>query len=291
MAIKHISDTARAVAHFRALESERADALFHDPFARRLAGPSGEQMALQLGSADLFARAIAVRTAIFDELILECVTARKVDFIVNLAAGLDSRPWRLALPQALRWVDVDLPNVLDYKRSVLQSEKPRCDYQALPADLTDADARVQIMRRLDNASECGLAITEGLLVYLRPEQVAALARELHRQRESLRYWVLDTVAPQPLQILQAIWEPVLRGGGIKFQFATADSLTFFQALGWREEEFRSSSDEARRLGRQAPLPWLARLLLWLGSPSRREEFRRLSGTALLERIRPSAEPS
>jgi len=284
MAIKHISDTGRAVAYFRALESERADALFQDPFARPLAGPLGEQMALQLGSPELFARAIAVRTAMFDELILESVTARKVDFIVNLAAGLDSRPWRLPLPQALRWIDVDLPKVLDYKGSVLQSEKPRCDYQALPADLTDADARAQIMRRLDTESDCGLVITEGLLVYLRPEQVAALARELHHQCESLRYWLLDTVAPPALQVLQAIWGPVLRDGGIRFQFATPDSLKFFQPLGWREEEFRSSSDEARRLGRGAPLPWSARLLLWLGSPSRREEFRRLSGTALLQRI-------
>ena len=45
--IRNISDTARWVAVFRARETERPDAAFRDPFARRLAGDRGEQMAVQ----------------------------------------------------------------------------------------------------------------------------------------------------------------------------------------------------------------------------------------------------
>ena|ERR1700741_2601535 len=44
-AIQHISDTARWAAVYRARESEREDALFRDPFARRLAGERGEHIA------------------------------------------------------------------------------------------------------------------------------------------------------------------------------------------------------------------------------------------------------
>jgi len=44
--IRNISDTARWVTIFRAEESERPDAVFHDRFARRLAGDLGEAAAL-----------------------------------------------------------------------------------------------------------------------------------------------------------------------------------------------------------------------------------------------------
>jgi methyltransferase (TIGR00027 family) len=280
--MQHLSDTARWVAHFRALESERPDALFNDPFARRLAGSAGEEMVRQLGSVELIARSIAVRTAVFDELINEQVAAHGVDFILNLAAGLDSRPWRLRLPRQVRWVDVDLPDILDYKRSVLQAEKPLCDYHAMPADLTNDAARTQVIGQLGAGSGQGLVITEGLLVYLQPEQVAALGRALHRS-EGWRWWLTDIVAPRTLDLLQAVWEPVLAGGNVKFQFAPPDSRALFQSLGWREDAFRSSLEEARRLRRAAPIPWLTRVLIWLGSQSRREEFRRLSGTVLMER--------
>jgi methyltransferase (TIGR00027 family) len=280
--MQHLSDTARWVAHFRALESERPDALFNDPFARRLAGSAGEEMGRQLGSVELIARSIAVRTAVFDELINEQVAAHGVDFILNLAAGLDSRPWRLRLPRQVRWVDVDLPDILDYKRSVLQAEKPLCDYRAMPADLTHDAARTQIIEQLGAGSGRGLVITEGLLVYLQPEQVAALGRTLHLS-EGWRWWLTDIVAPRTLDLLQAVWEPVLAGGNVKFRFAPPDSRAFFQSLGWRENAFRSSLEEAQRLRRSAPIPWLTRVLIWLGSQSRREEFRRLSGTVLMER--------
>jgi O-methyltransferase involved in polyketide biosynthesis len=46
--IRNISDTARWAAVYRARESERKDALFRDPFARRLAGERGEQIAAKL---------------------------------------------------------------------------------------------------------------------------------------------------------------------------------------------------------------------------------------------------
>jgi methyltransferase (TIGR00027 family) len=281
-AIRHLSDTARVVAYFRALEHDRVDALFRDPFARRLAGAAGEDMAQQLDNRELFARAMAVRTVVFDQFILEAITSRSVDFVLNLAAGMDSRPWRLPLPATLHWIDVDLPVTLEHKASVLLGQSPRCEYLGVPTDLTDEEARAQLFRRFGALGACGLVVTEGLLVYLPPNDVAALARGLAMKELNYHYWLTDVLSPRPLEVLRRIWQPVLAGSGIKFQFATPDSVQFFGALGWQEVAYRSALEESTRLGR-FQLPWLTRLALWLGTPSRREGFRRVAGSCLMQR--------
>ncbi len=55
-----------------------------------------------------------VRTAVMDEIILRAIARDGVQAVVNLAAGLDARPFRLELPRTLRWIDVDLPAMQDY---------------------------------------------------------------------------------------------------------------------------------------------------------------------------------
>jgi len=59
----------------------------------------------------------------FDQFIAE-QCQQGVDMVVNLAAGLDTRPYRMALPPALEWVEVDLPGIVSYKEEILASEKP-----------------------------------------------------------------------------------------------------------------------------------------------------------------------
>src|SRR5437870_5092142 len=112
--IRDISDTARWVAVYRARETERSDALFKDPFARALAGERGEHIARALPYADKTSWSFIARTVLFDRIVDNAV-AGGVDLVVNLAAGLDTRPYRMSLPSSLRWVEADLPEILDYK--------------------------------------------------------------------------------------------------------------------------------------------------------------------------------
>jgi methyltransferase (TIGR00027 family) len=279
MAIADISDTARWMAYARAMESGRPDALFHDPYALQLAGERGAALAHELGAAELVARGIAVRTTVLDELILAQVAQGGADLVLDLAAGLDTRPWRLPLPTALRWIDVDLPDLVNHKAGVLAGERPACRYESLQADVADPSARARVLAHCAGARRV-LVVTEGFLVYLAPDQVTGLARDLHAQ-PSIAWWLTDVTGPRALEMLQRIWGPLL--GGAQFRFGPADSAAFFARLGWHELAFRSSQQEARRLNRAAPATLLSRLLTLFASEATREEFRRLSGVALLSR--------
>ena len=287
MPIQNISDTARWMAYARAMEAERPDAIFQDPLSRRLAEETGEAIARAIGDAEMIARGIAVRTAVMDELLLHKVARAEVDLILNLAAGLDTRPWRLALPPTLRWIDVDLPALLKYKLDVIGSERAICQYEALHADITDAAARARVLEHCCGARRV-LVVTEGLLVYLRSAQVAALAQDL-RGRSAFMWWLTDLTGPRALEMLRRVWGPMLRGAA--FQFGPADSVEFFRQLGWHEVLFCSSQVEARRLHRGTSMPLLTRLLLLLSPAARREEFKRLSDVAMLAQAAvPAAAP-
>jgi methyltransferase (TIGR00027 family) len=281
--IETISDTARWVALYRALESERPDAHFRDPFARRLAGERGEAIARAMPAFRSGLWPMVVRTCVFDELILRAIQKEGFDTVVNLAAGLDARPYRMALPPSIRWIDVDLPEILAYKQRTLAGDRAVCAYQPVAADLRDGMARRALFERLGRDSRKTLVVTEGLLVYLTEAEVASLASDLHAQ-ESFRWWLIDIVSPKLLQMLRRRWAKTLDAGGATLQFAPAEGTDFFRRYGWREIEFRSTWDEARRLKREMRMAWLWRLLSRLASAERREALRRMGGIALLERI-------
>ena len=282
MSIEHVSDTARWVAVYRAMETDRPDAIFHDPFARRLAGEKGEQIVRGMKRAQGVAWAMIVRTAVMDEIIGEAL-AQGTDTVLNLAAGLDARPWRMELPPTLRWVDVDFAGILDHKLSVLEGETPKCDYRALRADLTDGDARRAALADATEGSSRTLVITEGLLLYLTPDDVAALGRDLHAAAP-IQAWLTDLASPRLLKWMLRSWSKNVNNPDAAFRFAPEEGTGFFEPLGWKEASFRSVGEEAYRLDRDMPGGWIWRLVGRFMSAEKQEEARRMSGVVLLERI-------
>ena len=281
--IENVSDTARWVALYRAMESERPDAHFRDPHARRLAGERGEQIARTLPGFQSGLWPMVVRTCVFDELILRAIERDGVDTVVNLAAGLDARPWRMKLPAALTWIDVDLPAILAYKTNALAGEKPACGFEAVAADLTEASARRALFARIGQASRRALVLSEGLLAYLADDEATALARDLHAV-PAFRWWRIDLVSPKLLAMLNKRWGASLEAARAPLRFAPPEGTRFFEPAGWREAEFRGTLDEGWRLKRHMRGAWLLRLLGRLAGPEKREEFRRMGGIVLLERI-------
>ena len=284
MTIEHISDTARWVAIYRAMESERPDAHFRDPWARTLAGPSGEKIAATMKGSKQMAWAMIVRTQVIDENILGAIANDGIDMVVNLAAGLDTRPWRLAMPKTLRWIDVDLPDILHYKLVNMQGETPVCSYEAVKTDLREVETRRALFTRLAAESKRALVVTEGLLVYLQPEQVGTLAADLAAQ-PSFRTWIIDLVHPKVLAMMKRqLDKSDVRGDDTKFIFAPDEGTKFFEPFGWREGHFYGSMTEAKRLNREMRGAWLWKFIGSLGGAKRRAEFNRFAGIVRLDRI-------
>jgi len=282
MPIENVSDTALWVAYYRAMETDRPDAIFRDPFARRLAGARGEEIVNTMKRGRSMAWAMIVRTAVYDEIIMSVIANKHVDTVLNIAAGLDARPWRLALPPDLRWVDVDLPDILKYKTETLKDEKPRCRYEAVAADMTDAEARRSLFSRIGAESRHTLIVTEGLLIYLTPEQVASLARDL-AQPAAFRWWLIDLASPRLLKLMLRTWGTDLEKGNAPFKFAPAEGTDFFPKCGWHEAEYRSAMEEARRLNREMAMMPFWRFLMNFYPAKTRKEFGRMSAYVLLDR--------
>jgi methyltransferase (TIGR00027 family) len=278
--IRNVSDTALWVAIYRAMESERSDALFNDPFARRLGGERGEAIVRAMPKGAATSWPMVVRTAVMDEIILRCVRQGAAT-VLNLAAGLDARPYRLPLPSSLRWLHVDLPDMVDYFRGQMGGETPHCELEFIAADMRDADAKRDVFTRAAMHGPV-LVITEGLLVYLEADQVAELARDLHDIARA-KWWLTDLASPMLLKFLEKQWAPKLKEGNAPFRFGPAEGTAFFAPFGWREAEFRSTWDEAFRLRRTMRGAWLWRLLSHLQPKARQEANRRMSGIVLLQR--------
>ena len=245
--VENISDTARWVAVFRAEESERLDAVFHDPFARRLAGEKGEQIANAIEFGRKNSWSFVARTYHFDEFIMQHVE-QGYDMIVNLAAGLDARAYRMQLPKTLKWVDVDLPGMINYKNEILKNEKPKCKYQSIALDLAVRKVRLELFQQLNSECKKALVVTEGLIIYLTNEQVAELATDLASQ-DHFRRWVFDLASPALLEMILNEMQPALKGSGAIFQFAPEEGEEFFEKYGWKHIESRSKLKTAAKLKR------------------------------------------
>jgi methyltransferase (TIGR00027 family) len=279
--ITHVSDTARWVAMYRAMETDRPDALFRDPYARRLAGEKGTEILKTMRNVRSWAWPHIVRTVVFDDFVVRCV-AQGADAVLNLAAGLDARPWRLDLPPALTWYNVDYPDMMSYVREQLSAERPRCVLQWEPADLADDAQRRALFARVGAAHTKVLVVSEGLLIYLGAERVAALADDLHAQ-PSFRWWALDIASPRLLEMMRRGTRRQMAQSNAEFLFAPAESTAFFTPHGWEELEWRGSWTEAIRLKRLPFMYQLFRPMAFIQTRKRRGEWNRFAGCALMER--------
>jgi O-methyltransferase involved in polyketide biosynthesis len=104
--IRDVSDTALWVAHYRAEESARPDAMFHDPLAARLVGDRGPAIAKSFGRISRHsAWSIVTRTVMIDDYLREAV-ANGVDAVLNWARGDRCPPLSARLPPTFPWVNI-----------------------------------------------------------------------------------------------------------------------------------------------------------------------------------------
>ncbi len=252
--IQNVSDTAFMVAGFRALETEREEPLFRDPLAAKLAGDHGRKFWPRCPRPSSAAWSVVIRTVIIDALIQRAVI-EGVDTILNLGAGLDTRPYRMDLPRGLRFVEVDYPHVIELKETRLAEEEPRCR-------LERSRSRPHRSRRAKGLSRWNER---------RGGQDPRADRRRHavfdRRPMSARS---PTTSAGPRRFASGspiIFRPrrsssaqscagdscATRRFNSRPRTGSASSLTH----GWKASEVRYISEEADRLGRPIPLPlWL-----------------------------------
>ena len=289
--IKDVSDTAFMVAMYRAIEGERPDALFRDPLSRTLAGEHGQRIMTGLwGPAWVRAREarimiwhMAMRTYIIDTFIAAAI-GQGVDAILNLGAGLDTRPYRMVVPNTLAWIEVDYPHVIELKEFRLSAEQPRCLLERVKLDLSSRAERLQMFASVCSLFERVLVLTEGVIPYLIESEVGLLADDL-RSQASFKHWIVDHFSRQAIAY-RARSAAAGKMQNAPFRFDPADYFEFFRQHGWQTKQVRYLWDEGARLKRPMPLPlagvlWL-RLLRPFVSPARLEAVRKFMGYVVFE---------
>lgn len=280
MLIRNISDTALLAAVYRARETEHPNALFRDPFAGRLAGERGQEIAKSLAFSEKNAWSWFARTYLFDQFIASCLE-EGCDTVVNLAAGLDARPYRLALPAGLKWIEVDLPEITDYKEELLRDEKPLCALERVRLDLSDVNKRRELFQRLAEQARQALIISEGLVLYLTAEEVGSLATDL-ANHELFRYWLLDMASPALVKLMKKKMGKAFDEAKAPFKFAPAEGPDFFTRFGWKPVALKSMFHTAGELKR---LPLVMSFFYHLQKSDAFQAKRPWAGTCLLEKTR------
>jgi methyltransferase (TIGR00027 family) len=251
----NISLTAVAIAHFRALESSRDDRLFDDALAAPLVAASGLPMS-QISLSDVVAgrvyESVAARTRYLDERIVGAVDGGCKQVVI-LAAGLDTRAFRLRVPTDTRYFEIDLQELVQFKESTLTNEGAvsPCQRIALSADLL-ADWTTALQEAGFDPRAPTVWVAEGLFMYFTDDQSESLLAEISTVSALGSHLCFVHFGPGALEEEQSreLAERV-KTGGFSFESYLADPATWCQRFGW-QGDFDTIKSFASTLGRVIP---------------------------------------
>jgi methyltransferase (TIGR00027 family) len=247
-----VSRTSLWVAGLRALETERDDAVFRDPYARALAGAE-YATARDLSRADprTELNPILLRTR-FSDAVLRHAVDRGMRQVAILGAGMDTRAYRLPLPADLTIWEVDLAAPLAYKRRVLESlsARPTCRRIPVAADVAGAfgEALVRAGLRPDRPV---LWLVEGLLLYLPAAVADALAATVAGLSAAGSRLVFDAYGAEAFTAdSMSGWNDAVRDWGA----ALDRPVGWIAAHGWTATAYTRQDVAAGRCPWAAPRP-------------------------------------
>jgi methyltransferase (TIGR00027 family) len=216
---------------------------------------------------------VAIRTVVIDAFVQSAISSG-IDSVINLGAGLDTRPYRMHLPSSLHWVEVDHPSLIEGKTAHLSGEVPACSIERIGLDLTDVDGRRRLFDRIWTTSERAMVLTEGVLGGLRVDEAGSLADDL-RSRPGCEAWVIDYLSPR----LLADYQKHQPYQNVPVRFDPPSWEAFMRDHQWRVEEIRFLGEESERLHRPIPLSRLDKVMRLFSSRPLRD-----MGCASLVRI-------
>lgn len=244
--------TARWAAAQRARESQRPDRLFDDSLAKVLAGPEGAEM-LRLSEvtnprSKQTAEYMVVRTRFVDDFLLRSVNApdspRKQ--VVMLAAGMDTRAYRLSLPSDTVFYELDQPAVLALKHELLQRSEAPAPVRRIPVAV---DLLSDWIAPLETAgfqrAQPSVWILEGLLFYLKEPEVRRLLDGVSQCASRHSALAVDLISAS---FLTSPWtQPALqtmKERGLGWYWGTDDPEQFFGEFGWEAAAVQPGEESA-----------------------------------------------
>jgi methyltransferase (TIGR00027 family) len=225
-----IASTALLVAAIRAQESAREDRLFEDPFAERLAGEEGRRLLATAVAAtgEQPTVPIIIRTRYWDEALLRAPAPQ----VIILAAGMDSRAYRLPWPAGTTVYEVDQPAVITAKNQLLAGEQTRCRRVAIGIDLADDWPKALQSQGFSSDIET-VWLVEGLLQYLDEDTVLTLFERVDALSASGSELLYDVVGKTLLQApFLAPTRQFMEELGARWTFGTDAPATLAERLGW-----------------------------------------------------------
>lgn len=230
-----IAKTSLLTAAMRAVETKRSDSegrLFSDPYAELLAGDEGMDLLRRAIAESGDQPAIAVRTYFMDQKIIAALKNR-VRQIVMLAAGMDTRAFRLSFPAGAKLFELDRKEVLDYKQTKLVKVQSLCERYALAVDLRD-EWQAKLQQAGWKRGEPTLWMVEGLLMYLEESQVVTLFERINSLASPKDIMLFDILsqtlleAPYMKKQLQ-----FLEDMGAPWRFGNNEPEQFMEKFNWK----------------------------------------------------------
>ncbi|MFJ7962456.1 class I SAM-dependent methyltransferase [Streptomyces sp. NPDC096324] len=228
-ATDHVPATAFLTALARAQATASPDTTLHDPFAARFAElcPAAVR---DITRHTAGTTVVVARTVLIDRMLAELFTRERVDVCVNLGAGFDARPHRMDWPDGCRVIEVDSASVLDLKDRLLPSADAAVPVERLVSDLRDADQLARLLLPRTAGRRC-VVLAEGLLTYLPPTAVRALASALGRLGTDTN-WICDVVSTDSARSLTQ----ASQAAGTPLEMLGLTDLSVFEAADWHCEQ-------------------------------------------------------
>jgi methyltransferase (TIGR00027 family) len=245
-----VSRTAVIIAQARATEDARPDRLFADPYAQSFVDAVGWIQVAEAGR--LNQGHFVLRTRFFDDYFRSAAHAGCRQAVL-VAAGLDTRAFRLDWPDGFRLFEIDLPGLMAFKEAVLgvRQARPSCDRTVVRADLRD-DWPADLLAAGFDPRQPTAWLVEGLMMYLEATDNDRLLDRIGAISASGSRLAIEHINQEYTELpqLTAVHER-LRKVGASWRSTVEDPCVWLGAHGWTATVV-PQTELAARHGRLVP---------------------------------------
>ncbi|AIR97006.1 class I SAM-dependent methyltransferase [Streptomyces glaucescens] len=234
-----VKETGFITAVIRAMENDRPDAYLADPHAALLSTPRSRALAEEALAAGGTVGSVIVRGR-FGDIALGEATAQGIGQVVCLAAGGDTRAWRLPFPPGTRFFEIDLPGQLEAKDALLApvADRLTCRRVTLGEDLRDGTWPRRLKEAGYDGTKPAVWIVEGLLPYLEPEHFTRLLTRIGQMSGPGSVLLADAPHAAYFQDpANAAFLAFMRARGSAFRLGLEDFGGLLDRCGWQAEAY------------------------------------------------------